>query len=79
MSKASLYADFNNADPRGCLRLNAIGTIEDLSRQGSRLEEGLQVVLHDEELEADGEIQRCPDEQAWVARIDWKRIRSKSA
>ena len=75
MSTPVIYADFNNADARGCLRLNCIGTIEDLSRQGIQLLEGLQVILHDEELEADGEAHYSPEEKVWVARIDWDRLR----
>ena len=40
MTKPLIYANFNNADPRGCLRLNCIGTIQDLARLGVRLQEG---------------------------------------
>jgi len=79
MSKPSIYADFNNADPRGHLRLNNVGTIEDLSRQGVLLHEGLQLVLHDEELEADGEIHFSSAENAWVAIINWQMVRQKRA
>jgi hypothetical protein len=79
MSKPAIYADFNNADPRGRLRLNTIGTIEDLSRMGIELCEGLRLTLHDEELEADGEAQFSPEEKLWVALIDWNRIRRKPA
>jgi hypothetical protein len=79
MSKPSIYADFNNADPRGCLRLNCVGTIQDLSRQGVRLREGLPLLLHDEELEADGEAHFSSDEGVWVAVIDWQRVRQKRA
>lgn len=77
MSKPSIYADFNNADPRGHLRLNNVGTIEDLSRQGVLLREGLQLVLHDEELEAEGEVHFSSAESAWVAIINWQMVRQK--
>ena len=77
MSKPTIYADFNNADSRGRLRLNGIGTVEDLSRQGIQLREGLRLTLHDEELEADGESLFSPEEQLWVTRIDWQMIRQK--
>ena len=75
MHKPTIYADFNNADPRGRLRLNCVGTMEDLVRQGVRLREGLQLVVHDEELEADGEAQFSSEEQLWVAVIDWEKVR----
>ena len=32
MVKPKVYADFHNADPQGRLRLNCIGTTEDLAR-----------------------------------------------
>jgi hypothetical protein len=79
MSRPTVYADFNNADSRGCLRLNCIGTVEDLARQGVRLTEGLPLTLHDEELEADGEAHFSSDEQIWVATIDWRMVRQKPA
>jgi hypothetical protein len=79
MSKPIIYADFNNADPRGCLRLNCIGTIQDLSRQSVQLREGLSLTLHDEELEADGEAHFSAAEQVWVAVINWGLVRSKRA
>jgi hypothetical protein len=78
MSKPSIYADFNNADSQGCLRLNCLGTVEDLSRQGIQLRDGLSLTLHDEELEADGEVHFSSDEQLWVARIDWNMVRQRS-
>jgi hypothetical protein len=36
-----VFADFHNADPKGRLRLNCIGTVEDLSRQQVILQEGV--------------------------------------
>jgi hypothetical protein len=77
VGKPSVYADFNNADQRGCLRLNCIGTMEDLARQGIRLQEGLQLLLHDEELEAEGEAHFSSEEQVWVAIVNWRMVRQK--
>jgi hypothetical protein len=77
MDKPSIYADFNNADSRGRLRLNCVGTIQDLARQGVRLRDGLQLLLHDDELEAEGEVHFSPEEQIWVADINWKLVRQK--
>ena len=78
MSNPAIYADFNNADPGGCLRLNCIGTIQDLARLGVRLQEGLRVSLHDEEMEAEGEVHYSGEERIWVAKIDWESIRQTS-
>src|SRR5208337_1834613 len=70
MTKPLIYADFINADPVGRLRLNCIGTIQDLARLGVRLQEGLKVSLHDEEMEAEGEVHYSGEERIWVAKID---------
>lgn len=59
----SIYADFHNADALGRLRLNCAGTARDLAAAGVRL--------------ADGEVRFSEDERAWVAVIDWGRIRGK--
>ncbi len=79
MSKPTIYADFNNADPQGCLRLNCIGTIQDLSRQGIQLHEGLLLTLHDEELETEGQAHFSAEEQVWVAVINWRMVHAKNA
>lgn len=75
MAIHSIFADFQNADPQGRVRLNCVGTIEDLARLGVRLTNGLRVLVHDEELEADAEVMFSPDEHIWVAKIDWNAIR----
>jgi hypothetical protein len=76
MATPSIYADFMNADPLGRVRLNSVGTVEDLGRSGIRLEDGLRVTVHDDEVEADGVVLRSTDEHIWVARIDWSAVRS---
>ena len=40
-SMPTIYADFHNADKDGFVRMNSIGTIEDLSRHGVVLKDGL--------------------------------------
>jgi hypothetical protein len=74
-----LYADFNNADPAGRVRLNGAGSQNDLARLGLQLREGLPVTIHDEELAADGEAVYSPDEGVWVVRIDWTLVRPCAA
>jgi hypothetical protein len=75
MNYPRIFADFHNADEQGRLRLNCVGTIEDLSRQNIKLEDGQLLVLYDEELEVDGVVQYSEEESLWVAAIDWKQIR----
>jgi hypothetical protein len=74
MMNPLVYADFNNADASGRLRLNCAGTIQDLSRLGIRLQEGLRLTLHDEELRAEAEVHYSNDEHIWVAAIDWDSV-----
>lgn len=75
MKSPRIFADFHNADEQGRLRLNCVGTIEDLSRQNIKLEDGKFLALYDEELEVDGVVQYSQEESLWVAVIDWKQIR----
>ena len=82
-----VYVDFQNADAKGRLRLNAAGTFEDLARHGVRLCEGLLLQLYSEDegsngragsLRAVGTVEYSTDEGLWVASIDWSAINHKS-
>ena len=75
MNYPRIFADFHNADEQGRLRLNCVGTIEDLSHQNIKLQDGQLLALYDEELEVDGVVQYSEEENLWVAAIDWKQIR----
>ncbi|HJZ57714.1 MAG TPA: hypothetical protein VKE74_22335 [Gemmataceae bacterium] len=75
MATPTIHADFMNADPQGRVRLNGVGTVEDLGRLGLRLADGLRIVVHDGELEADGVVVYSTDEHLWVAVIDWDALR----
>jgi hypothetical protein len=57
------------------LRLNCIGTIEDLARQQIELVNGQLLTIYSEDLEADGVVKFSEDEKMWVAAIDWNQIR----
>ncbi len=90
MSKTStpkVYADFHNLDDSNRPRLTCAGTRADLSRQGIELREGLILTLYmdDEddrgqadELLVEGVIHYCPEEQVWVAFVDWATVRHAS-
>jgi hypothetical protein len=75
MSLSRVFIDFHNADEQGRLRLNCIGTIEDLARQQAELANGQQLTLYSEDLEVDGVVQFSEAEKVWVATIDWNQIR----
>ncbi len=56
------------------MRLNCIGTIQDLARQRLELQNGQLLTLYSEDLEVDGVVQYSQEENLWVAAIDWERI-----
>jgi hypothetical protein len=85
--KPKVYADFHNADPQGRLRLNCVGTLEDLAQQQVQLHPGLMLTLYADdadsegrldELLVDGVVVYSDDEHCWVAAIDWDAIRHAS-
>jgi hypothetical protein len=87
MAKPTIYADFHNADPQGRIRLNCIGTLEDLSQQQVELREGLVLTLYADDLDAQGEfaelrvdgvVSFSQEEHCWVAAIDWAAIHHAS-
>ena len=83
MNESHVYADFHNADAKGRLRLNCVGTKEDLTRQQIQLREGLVLTLYSDdadehgqpaELQVAGVVEYSQDESCWVAVIDWAAI-----
>lgn len=75
MDNPRIYADFNNADAQGRLRLNCNGTLEDLSVQQLTLRERQWLTLYDEDLEVEGQVAFSPEENVWVALIDWAALK----
>ena len=73
-----IFADFHNSDPQGRVRLNTVGTIEDLNRLGILLQEGMAIVVSSYELEADGTV-TYTNENLWAVEIDWTKVRDTSA
>ena len=76
MNCPKVFADFHNADAYGRLRLNCIGTVEDLAQQQIVLRDGLPLTFYSEELEVEGVVYYSTDENVWVAVIDWSAIRT---
>jgi hypothetical protein len=82
-----VYADFHNADTHGRLRLNCVGTLEDLAQQQLALRDGMPIKLYSDDLDAkgqmdelqvDGVVSFSEEEHCWVAAIDWSTIRHAS-
>ncbi len=87
MKRPRIYADFQNADAEGRLRLNCVGTTKDLARKNVVLQPGTTLTLYsddaDEEgrsddLQVTGVVEYSEAEQCWVARVDWHAIRHAS-
>ena len=74
MSRPTIYADFNNTDPAGRLRLNCRGTFDDLRSLSLELAEGMVLTFSDGELAVEGTVVFSPDERIWVAAIDWELV-----
>jgi len=76
MNRPKVFADLHNADAQGRLRLNCIGTVEDLAQQQIVLRDGLPLIFYSEELEVEGVVHYSTDENVWVAVINWSEIRT---
>jgi hypothetical protein len=70
-----VFADFHNTDTVGRIRLNCIGTIEDLASKGIRLQSGQELTLYSEELEVSGIVEYSQLENIFVVFIDWDNIK----
>ena len=75
MNIPRVFADFHNADAKGRVRLNCLGTIADLERQGIMLRDGQSLIIYSEELEVEGVVHYSEEEKLWTAVIDWNAIR----
>lgn len=75
MNTLRVFVDFHNADVQGRLRLNCIGTVEDLARQNIELQDGQLLTLYSEDLEVEGVVQYSIEEKLWVAAINWNAIK----
>jgi hypothetical protein len=87
MPAPRIYADFHNLDDANRLRLTCVGTREDLARQGIELHEDLRLTFYmddandsgkPDDLLADGVTHYDPEQQCWVAVVDWQTLRHDS-
>ncbi|MDO6433263.1 hypothetical protein Q4E93_21815 [Flavitalea sp. BT771] len=71
-----IYADFNNADSKGRVRLTSDGTFRDLERLNIKLKSGLEILLDDDEgLATSGVVLFSDEEKIWVAKINWDDLK----
>ncbi|MBO0700470.1 MAG: hypothetical protein J2P46_18880 [Zavarzinella sp.] len=84
--KPRLYADFQNLDDEGRVRLNTQGTLQDLARLNRTLTDGAPVVLYTDDADEEGRpddllvdaVAQRTAEGAWVADADWHSLRHAS-
>ena len=75
MNAPIIYADFNNADRQGRLRLSVRGSQEDIQRLGLKLCDGMKLIVQDDGLSANAVVRLSEEEHIWVAEIDWSQIK----
>ena len=70
-----LFADFNNADQHGRVRLKTNGTFADIKKWNLKLKKGMQVLLDDNDsLTTVGQLKYSDEENIWVAEINWDTL-----
>jgi hypothetical protein len=69
-----IYADFNNSDEQERVRLNTVGSLEDLEKHRHALKDGLKVILYmTGEFEVHGTL--VFDGGIWNGIPEWETIR----
>jgi hypothetical protein len=69
-----VYADFNNVDEQGRLRLNVQGALRDIEHQALALHDGMAIDVSDGELSASGIVRFSAHERIWVVELDWSKV-----
>lgn len=67
--KRPIFADFNNRDEDGFIRLNTMGTLDDLREQSIHLENGIRLVVSDGDLTAEVLVRAAGREGIWRAEV----------
>jgi hypothetical protein len=70
-----IYADFDNRDSSGRLRLNTNGTFRDLKDKNIQLVRNMTLQVSDGELIVEGIVDFSNTEDIWVIEIDSKDIK----
>jgi hypothetical protein len=72
--KPRIFADFENGRPDGSLRLNTVGSLADLAALPDPPREGMEVEVACDDLVVDAVLEYDQSENAWFARVDWRRM-----
>jgi hypothetical protein len=75
--KPRIWVDFQNCDSMGRVRLNTVGTLQDLDQLGVVLRDGLKVSLYCLELETEGVVVYSEEDRGWVGAVDSDRVRDR--
>ncbi len=65
--------DFQNCDEQGRIRLNTVGSRLDLEGEAVELADGMELVVHSEDLETNGLV-RALEEGGWGVEINWSGV-----
>ena len=76
MDIPKIFADFNNVDKNGKVRLNTSGSLKDIQRLQIDLKEGMEILLDDQDgLVTMGQLGYSEEEKIWVAEINWDKFK----
>lgn len=65
----AIFADFNNFDPEGFIRLDCSGTVRDLKLAGLLLHVGARLLVSDGDLRAEIEVVSPSSEGIWRGKV----------
>ena len=69
-----IYADFNNCEEDGKVRLNTNGSLNDLCKAKTRIRTGMWVWLYDEDFEVESKLEYHQKWQIWLGEPNWSTI-----
>jgi hypothetical protein len=72
--KPRIYADFNYQDEGGRPWLNCVGSKESIIRNNVTLEQGLQVVLYEDDFEVEAVLSFDEKRKVWLGIPNWDTI-----
>ena len=78
-----IYGDFHDLDDENRIRLNKLGTIQDLARLGIQLVDGMAATFYmddaddagnSDDIMVDGTAHYSSRDKCWVAAVDWEKV-----
>jgi hypothetical protein len=73
-----IYADINNCEENGKVRLNTHGSLSNLFKREKKIHTGMLVWLHDEEFEVESKLEYDQKWKIWLGEPNWSTIRYSS-